>query len=147
MSDFSLLYKKYNSVSNMTNDLNDSVITLKRRSLFSNREQLNKNTKLEVSTDDLAKAKSSIELILSALEEFYKNQDTKNQLYELMDNQFFKNQVLNDIEFKTAILEALQKVKSDKDLSSEDLLAIDKFISILDNESAVLFRKLRTRRG
>ena len=56
MSDFSLLYKKYNSVSNMTNDLNNSIITLKRRSLLSNKELLKKNPKLDVSADELIKA-------------------------------------------------------------------------------------------
>jgi hypothetical protein len=51
------------------------------------------------------------------------------------------------VEFKNQILEALNKIKNDKELSKGDLLNIDKFISILDNEAAVLFRKLRTSRG
>lgn len=147
MSDFSLLYKKYNSVSNLTNDLNNSVITLKRRILFSKPEIREISPKLQVSEDDVIKAKNDITLILSALENFYNNQDTNSELYELMDNQLFKSQVLNNVEFKTQILEALNKIKADKELSKNDLLTIDKFVSILDNEAAVLFRKLRTSRG
>lgn len=147
MSDFSLLYKKYSSVSNLTNDLNNSVITLKRKALFAKPEVKKQSPNLKVSDEEVAKAKGDIALILSALEDFYNNQNTNSDLYELMDNQLFKSQVLNNVEFKTQILEALNKIKNDKELSKSDLLNIDKFISILDNEAAVLFRKLRTSRG
>jgi len=147
MSDFSLLYKKYNSVSNLTNDLNNSVITLKRRALSFKPEIKLQTPNLKVSDEEVAKAKAGIGLILSVLEDFYNNQNTNSDLYELMDNQLFKSQVLNNVEFKNQILEALNKVKNDKELSKSDLLNIDKFISILDNEAAVLFRKLRTSRG
>lgn len=147
MSDFSLLYKKYSSVSNLTNDLNNSVITLKRKALFAMPGVKEQSPNLKVSEDDVSKAKDEIAVILSALEDFYNNQNTHSDLYELMDNQLFKSQVLNNVEFKNQILEALNKIKSDKELSKGDLLNIDKFISILDNEAAVLFRKLRTSRG
>ena len=147
MSDFSLLYKKYNSVSNLTNDLNNSVITLKRRVLFSRPGIKEETPNLKVTDDEIIKAKKDITLILSALEDFYNSQNTNSELYELMDNQLFKSQVLNNVEFKTQILEALNKIKNDKELSKADLLNIDKFISILDNEAAVLFRKLRNSRG
>lgn len=147
MSEFSLLYKKYNSVSNLTNDLNNSVITLKRRALSFKPEIKERTPNLKVSDEEVAKAKGDIALVLSALEDFYNNQNTNNDLYELMDNQLFKSQVLNNVEFKNQILEALHKIESEKELSKGDLLNIDKFISILDNEAAVLFRKLRTSRG
>ena len=147
MSDFSLLYKKYSSVSNLTNDLNNSVITLKRRALSFKPEIKQQTPNLKVSDEEVAKAKADIALILSVLEDFYNNQNTNSDLYELMDNQLFKSQVLNNVEFKNQILEALNKIKNDKELSKGDLLNIDKFISILDNEAAVLFRKLRTSRG
>jgi hypothetical protein len=147
MSDFSLLYKKYNSVSNLTNDLNNSVITLKRRVLSLKPEIKQHTPNLKVSDEEVAKAKAEITLILSVLKDFYNNQNTNSDLYELMDNQLFKSQVLNNVEFKNQILEALNKIKNDKELSKGDLLNIDKFISILDNEAAVLFRKLRTSRG
>lgn len=147
MSDFSTLYKKYNSVSNLTNDLNNSVITLKRRSLSSRQEILTQHPELKVSDEELMKAQNSIAEILAALETFYKDQNTNNQLYELMDNPLFKHQILNNAEFKSQIIEALQKLRAKTELSRKDLSNIDKFISILDNEAAVLFRKLRTSRG
>jgi uncharacterized protein YejL (UPF0352 family) len=147
MSDFSLLYKKYNSVSNLTNDLNNSVITLKRRDISANKEYREKHPKLPVTPDEVTKANHLLVEILSVLEMFYNNQDTKSELYELMDNSLFQNQILKNIVFKDEIIKVLQKLKAQKDLSSKDLSNIDKFVSILDNEAAVLFRKLRTSRG
>jgi hypothetical protein len=147
MSDFSLLYKKYNSVSNLTNDLNNSVITLKRRDISSIKEYRDKHPKLAVTKDEVIKANHLLVEILSLLEKFYNNQDTKSELYELMDNSLFQNQILKNVVFKDEIINVLGKLKADKNLSTKDLSNIDKFISILDNEAAVLFRKLRTSRG
>lgn len=147
MSDFSLLYKKYNSVSNLTTGLNNSVITLKRRNLASRQEIIEANPKLNVTDDDVQKAQKEITVILSALQNFYNNRDTNNELYELMDNPLFRNQILNNAEFKTQIMQALEKIQGNAELSRRDLANIDKFISVLDNEAAVLFRKLRTNRG
>jgi hypothetical protein len=147
MSDFSLLYKKYKSVSNLTNDLNNSVITLKRRDISSIKEYRDKHPKLAVTKDEVIKANHLLVEILSLLEKFYNNQDTKSELYELMDNSLFQNQILKNVVFKDEIINVLGKLKADKNLSTKDLSNIDKFISILDNEAAVLFRKLRTSRG
>jgi hypothetical protein len=147
MSDFSLLYKKYNSVSNLTNDLNNSVITLKRRKVSTVTGNNEKHPKLAVTENEVAKANSLLLAILSLLDSFYKEQNTKNELYELMDNAMFQNQILKNVIFKSDITNTLVKLKSNKDLTEKDLINIDKFISILDNEAAVLFRKLRTSRG
>lgn len=147
MSDFSLLYKKYNSVSNLTNDLNNSVITLKRRDVSAIKENREKHPELSVTPDEVTKANHLLIEILSVLEMFYNNQDTKSELYELMDNSLFQKQILKNVVFKDEIIKVLQKLKAEKELSPKDLSNIDKFISILDNEAAVLFRKLRTSRG
>lgn len=143
MSDFSLLYKRYNSVSNLTNDLNNSVMMLKRKVLTSREEIDKEHPNLKVSEEELAYAQKSIVAILSALANFYNQQDTNSELYELMDNQLFKNQILNNPEYKDQIISTLEKIKSNTELSRKDLAGIDKFVSILDNEAAVLYRKLR----
>lgn len=143
MSDFSLLYKRYNSVSNLTNDLNNSVMMLKRKVLTSREEIDKEHPNLKVSEEELAYAQKSIVAILSALANFYNQQDTNSELYELMDNQLFKNQILNNPEYKEQIISTLEKIKSNTELSRKDLAGIDKFVSILDNEAAVLYRKLR----
>jgi hypothetical protein len=146
MSDINLLYKRYNSVSNLTNDLNNSVITLKRKSLSQEEEIEKEHPNLKVSEEELTHAQKSIIEILTALENFYNQQDINSDLYELMDNPLFKSQILNNPEYKEQIITTLEKIKSNTALTRKDLAAVDKFISILDNEAAVLYKKLRTDR-
>ena len=147
MSDFSLLYKKYNAVSNLSENLNNSVITLKRLLLSSDLAIRKSSPNLQVSSEEVDKAKNSINEILTVLVNFLKHPDTRNELYELMDNPGFKNQILNNPEFKSQVASVLNKIKSDTELNKNDMESIDKFISVLDNEAGVLFRKLRTNRG
>lgn len=147
MSDFSLLYKKYNSVSNLTSDLNNSVITLKRKTISKNKEYTEKHPRIAVTDEQVAKANQLLFDILSLLEKFYSNQDTRNELYELMDNTLFQNQILKSVVFKDHIIKVLEKLKGKEDLTAGDLSSVDKFISVLDNEASMLFRKLRTSRG
>lgn len=147
MSDFSTLYKKYKSVSNLTDDLNKSVITLKRRRLSSLKENEEQQSRLQVSEDEVKKANELIKSILTLLENFYSQQETSNELYELMDNSFFQNQILRNVVFKEEIIRVLNKVRENQNLTHKDLANIDKFVSILDNEASILFKKLRTSRG
>ena len=74
-------------------------------------------------------------------------QDTKNEFYDLMDNELFRKQILNNPDFQKSVSGILRKLKSQNRLTEMDLTAIDKLITILDNEAALLFRTLRTSRG
>lgn len=147
MSDFSLLHKKYNSVSTLTNDLNNSVIILKRRNMASNRKVILQHPKLQVQEEEVAKAHQDITVILTALEAFYNKPETTNSLYELGDNPLFKKFILDNVDYRENILQALEKLRAAQSLDNKELLGIDKFISILDNEASVLYRKLRSTRG
>ena len=146
MSEFNSLYKKYNLISNLTGDLNNSIITLKRRQLTSESGVRERNPNLFVNDSEVAQALSIIERILSELSLFFENQKADNELYELKDNPVFQNQILDNIEFRDSILETLKKIKNKSKLEKIDWSNIDKLISILDNEAAILFRKLRSNR-
>lgn len=102
--------------------------------------------KLQVQDDEVAKAYQDIITILSALEAFYKKPEANNSLYELSDNPLFKNYILGNVEYKEYIQDALKKLNNAQNLNNQELSGIDKFISILDNESSVLYRKLRSTR-
>lgn len=147
MSDFSVLHKKYNSVSNLTNELNNSIIVLKRRKMASHDTVLQKHPKIQVLEEEVIKAYQDITGILSALEEFYNKQESTNYLYDLMDNPLFKKYILDNVEYKEDILHSLQKLKAEKGLTIKELMGVDKFVSILDNEASVLYKKLRSARG
>lgn len=147
MSDFSLLYKKYHTISDLTQALNNAVITLKRKLLASAPGITNLTPDIGVSEKEVSAANQEISTVFSALEDHYQKKNVQHDLNAVMDKQFFDNLVLNDVEFKSQVHETLRKTTTGEELSESDLLAIDKFISILDGKAAVLFRKLRTSRG
>ena len=122
------------------------MITLKRRDISSLKEFRDQYPGLSVTNEEVDKAKGLLVEILSLLERFYNKQDMNSQLYELMDNSMFQNQILKNIVFKDDMSKVLGKLQSNRNLSSKELVNVDRFISILDNEAAVLFRKLRTSR-
>lgn len=146
MSEFSLIYKKYDTVSGLTESLNKSVLTLKKRQAYNEPGVSERYPNLSVSKDELDYAKREIVKALFSLNQFIEERSTGNVLYELLDNELFRKQILADDHFKETLRQVIEKIKQDTTLSEEDFNMLDKFISILDNESTILFRKLRNQR-
>ena len=147
MSDFTLLYKKYSSVSSLTNELNGSVIVLKRRNMAANKKILETHPRLQVADEEVAKANRELLNILATLEAFYDKQESSSSLYQLSENQLFRKYILENVEYREQVKQAAAKLRNHQHLSNKDLGDIDRFISILDNEASVLYRKLRSSRG
>jgi hypothetical protein len=147
MSDFSLIHKKYNSVSKLTNELNGSVIVLKRRNMAADKRVLAAHPKIQVQEDEIVKAKQEMLGILSELEDFYEHGDPSNYLYQIAENRLFRKHILDNVEYREHIRTSVNKLKNDQSLDNDELTDIDRFVSILDNEASVLYRKLRSTRG
>lgn len=147
MSNFNVLFKKYHTVSSLTDDLNNSVLTLKRQNLAAQPVVQRDHPDLDVSETEVSEARSVIKEVLADLKEFIQDKDANSSLYELLDNDHFREQILHNSEFKRQLTSALGKLQKHRALTMDDLSNIDTFISILDNEAGVLFRKLRTREG
>jgi len=147
MSDFTLLYKKYSSVSSLTNELNGSVIVLKRQNMAANKKILETHPRLQVADEEVAKANRELLNILATLEAFYDKQESSSSLYQLSENQLFRKYILENVEYREQVKQAAAKLRNHQYLTNKDLGYIDRFISILDNEASVLYRKLRSSRG
>ncbi len=147
MSDFTLLFKKYTNVANLTNELNSSVITLKRRNMAVDKNIIAAHPKIQVADDEVLNAKHELLGILSKLEEFYDKGDPTNYIYQLAENKLFKKHILDNVEYREHIRESVNKLKNNQSLNNEELTDIDQFVSILDNEASMLYRKLRSTRG
>lgn len=140
------VYNKYNDISNITYDLNDSVIVLKYKNYMESEKKANRYPEFSVSELQILKAKKQLMEILTLLESFYKEQNIKNVLYELIDNSFFSDQILNNPDYKNKLEYILCKLNNEKELSEKELSAIEVFISILNAEVNQSFHKQRTRR-
>lgn len=146
MNAISPVYNKYNDISNITYDLNDSVIVLKYKNYMESEKKANRYPEFSVSELQILKAKKQLMEILTLLESFYKEQNIKNVLYELMDSSFFSDQILNNPDYKNKLEDILCKLNDEKELSEKELSAIEVFISILNTEANQAFHKQRTRR-
>ncbi|WP_138482118.1 hypothetical protein [Dyadobacter bucti] len=103
--------------------------------------------KIQVADDEVLNAKHELLGILSKLEEFYDKGDPTNYIYQLAENKLFKKHILDNVEYREHIRESVNKLKNNQSLNNEELTDIDQFVSILDNEASMLYRKLRSTRG
>lgn len=103
--------------------------------------------KIQVAEDEVLQAKNELLGILSKLEDFYENGDPANYIYQLAENQLFRKHILDNVEYREHIRQSVNKLKNNQSLDNEELTDIDRFVSILDNEASVLYRKLRSTRG
>jgi hypothetical protein len=147
MSDFGLIYKRYDSVSALTELLNNSVLALKKKQAFNDPAIAARYPKLAVSDEDVFSARHSIHKTLEDLMVFIDGKRPETAILELKNNALFQSQVLNDDTFQHTIKDIQSKLDGEQELDQPELSALDKFISILDNESTILFRKLRNQRS
>lgn len=147
MSDFGLIYKKYDSISALTELLNNSVLALKKKQALENPAIAEQFPKLNVTDEDVLSARNSIQRTLDDLMSFIDGNKAQTAILELRNNSLFQSQVLNDDIFQHSLEEIQGKLEGQQELEQPDLSTIDKFISILDNESTILFRKLRNQRS
>lgn len=147
MSDFGLIYKRYDSVSALTELLNNSILALKKKKAFDDPQIAAQYPKLAVSDEDIFSARASIHKTLEDLMVFIGGKRPETAILELKNNALFQSQVLNDDTFQHTIKDIQSKLEREQELEQSDLSALDKFISILDNESTILFRKLRNQRS
>lgn len=147
MSDFGLIYKKYDSISALTELLNNSVLALKKKQALEDPAIAWQFPKLNVTNEDVFSARNSIQRTLDDLMSFIDGNKAQTAILELRNNSLFQSQVLNDDIFQHSLEEIKGKLEGQQELEQSDLSTIDKFISILDNESTILFRKLRNQRS
>jgi len=147
MSEFSLILRKYDSVSGLTESLNRSVLALKKRHISREPGVARKYPEILVNDDEVNAARQEIIRALFSLDEFINKKNSENILYELMGNDLFRQQILADDHYKELVRQVAEKLKADTELDTDEFGVLDKFISILDNESTILFRKLRNHRS
>lgn len=143
MSNFSAIYRSYDDFSNITNDLNESSLILKRNILSKIPSYVQKHPRIQVSKEEVDSAYEALSNIISDLLLFCENEDTSSILYELMDNNLFREKVIASTTFKSVIENLLDKLNNRKEIEESDLIKINEISDIYDNESSILYRKLR----
>src|SRR5690349_17437226 len=120
MSDFSLIFKRYDSVSGLTEALNRSVLTLKKRQAYNQPGISERYPGLSVSDEEIEIAKREIVKALLSLNQFIDERSSENILYELLDNELFLKQILTDDQYRETLRQVIEKIKADTSLSDAD---------------------------
>lgn len=148
MSEMSVLSNQYERLVLTTNNVNDSVILLKKKK-FSNEDLTNKKniSKAGDESDILNNAKSSLISFLNSLLELLKNDVDKSEYVPNMVLEDYKNKLHTIPYIEIDVEKAIRLIKNNDNLPQESLDLLDNISSVLDSERTTLFRKLRTARG
>ncbi|MEO1055254.1 MAG: hypothetical protein AAFX87_31805 [Bacteroidota bacterium] len=145
MSDVSVLSKQFEKLVKLSNSFNESVILHKKKKHLSSNKS--KYPSLSLGKDSLLEANK---YLLSFLE---------NLLHVVSDNsystEYLPSIILEDYTKRIKLTpyltddlkEIINKLKSSKGLSNENIELLDKLLSELDSEKNVLYKKLRSGRG
>lgn len=147
MSDISFISNQYSSLFKTTENLNRSVITLKKWNII-NSERAKEFRKPVVTVEEL---KDSRDYIAAFLEFLLTGMETHEQNLEILPKNALKDfqKTINLIfpSFIEVIRNINQLLLEEKDLDAKQLSVLDEIVSTLNNERAALFSQLRTARG
>jgi ADP-heptose:LPS heptosyltransferase len=142
MSEISILSNQYNSVVDLTDNINNSIITFKKRKYRTTFTKEFSNN-LNLSESDYNTSKEYLVKFLSFLQNQRKeNSDKFNFLPEDI-----QQKISSIVQFDSEITSILDNINMNKDLEDIQFDLLDRIVSILDNERTILFRKLRAARG
>ncbi len=145
MSDVSVLSKQFEKLVKLSNSFNESVILHKKKKHLGSVK--GKYPSLNLSKDSLSEANR---YLLSFLE---------NLIHVVNDNsystEYLPSIILEDYTKRIKLTpyltdelqEIINKLKSSRGLSNENIELLDKLLSELDSEKNVLYKKLRSGRG
>ncbi|WP_286757168.1 hypothetical protein [Roseivirga sp. UBA838] len=145
MSDVSVLSKQFEKLVKLSNSFNESVILHKKKKHLGSVK--GKYSSLNLSKDSLSEANR---YLLSFLE---------NLIHVVNDNsystEYLPSIILEDYTKRIKLTpyltdelqEIINKLKSSKGLSNENIELLDKLLSELDSEKNILYKKLRSGRG
>ncbi len=146
MSDISFISNQYNSLFKTTENLNRSVITLKKWNII-NSERGKEFKSLTVSIEELRISRNEwsdfLTFLLTGMETHEQNLGIlpKNAIKD-----FQKTILLIIPDFTEEIRNINQLILDEMDLDSKQLAVLDEIVSALNNERAILFSQLRTSR-
>jgi hypothetical protein len=146
MSDISILSSQYEKLVSTSDQVNNSVIILKKHNLLQNQDA-KRYPRLQVGTSDVSTASELLipflQNIIKLLEDHSQESDfipfliVENYVRKLSSNQFMRE----DLE------DLVNKLKSKLNLDEKNIAILDGILAVLDTERSELFRKLRTARG
>lgn len=146
MSQMSILLDQYKRLVTTSDNVNNSIIALKKRSLLKGRGK-SKYPNLRITQQEVEVAS---ELLTNFLENVSKLIQADAQESEFLPSLVFedyKKRISTNQFLDEDLKELISKLKRGEDVGSNGISVLDELLSVLDIERRALFRKLRTARG
>lgn len=147
MSEISVLSNQYEKLVTTSDQINNSVITLKKKSLTENREQKGRYPNLHVSSDEVTIAQNLIAPFLRNLQRILRGEPQDAEYIPAIILDDYKRRLSTNEYLEADLNDIISKMDSNQKIDEDNLSVLDEILSVLDTERSTLFRKLRTARG
>ena len=141
MSDIGYISRRYNQISELTDEINEAAIIVKKRSLLN--ESGESYPKLSFSTESYDHSKELLISFFSGLIKFLSSQDDGELLELLVKNKAFRQHLVENPEIRDELVSLVKSLQEDLYLNKRQFQLLDIVVGILDNERSFLFRKMR----
>lgn len=143
MSDISLLSSRYQRLSELTQQINRSILTLKKQRALALPAAAQLYPNIAITGEEVTEAKALLSRFLEGVEQLLRSSETASLLEQDYSHRL-KERVITDDQ----VLEVRQSLVSASALNERQLNLLDLLLYLLDDERTNLFHQLRTsRRG
>lgn len=146
MSELSVLSMQYDKLAAFSNDINNSVIAVKRKRLLSEKNKEIMYSTLSLSEEEWIIYQNILIKFIKSIIEMIELDSSKADFLPSVISEEYKELIQKNMDLAD-IKRLRSNLEKDGTLDDEDISLLDKMLSILDNKRTVLFKKLRTARG
>lgn len=147
MSDISVLSDQYEQLVETSDKVNNSVITLKKKSILTeDPDSVRKYPKLKVTSEELDAAKNILLAFLQNVLQLMQKEYSKSEFIPSIILEDYKERLTNQY-LREDVVKLIDDLKQKGMVSGDDMQTLDIILFILDTERSTLFRKLRKARG
>lgn len=147
MSEISVLSNQYKKLATTSDQINNSVITLKKRYMLKDQQLRRQHPNMNVSGEEVKTALNQLVPFLENVQRILKG--------EVQESDYIPSIILDDYRKRLSanqfivedIEEIIERIRQGQSVEQRHLSVLDEILSIIDIERNTLFRKLRTARG
>lgn len=147
MSEISVLSNQYEKLVTTSDQINNSVITLKKRSIMNDQQLKRQHPNIKVTGEQVSAAFSQLLPFLKNVQKILKG--------EVQDSDYIPSIIIDDYKKRLSINpyiiedidEIIKKIENGEPVEQRYITVLDEILSVIDSERNALFRKLRTARG
>lgn len=147
MSEISVLSNQYEKLVTTSDQINNSVITLKKRCILADQQLSRQHPNIKVSGEEINMAFSRLVPFLKNVQKILKGEVQESDYLPSLILEDYKRRLSTNQYIGEDITEIVERIDQGQSLEERHINVLDEILSIIDIERNALFRKLRTARG